>query len=81
MLYSITFCSHSEVASDVVSGVFVRQAVLNNYAKFDYPELHCCQDSRLTAVGNVIFNNFITDFPSQVASDVESVVTVEDVGM
>ena len=53
MAYSVTFCCLPEVASDVMSGRFVRQIIVANAVKFGYSKLQVLQifDSRSSEVG------------------------------
>ena len=56
--YLITFCSRTEAASDVISGLFVRPVVLNTRVNFNDPSLNRSRESPSESVGSGIFDSF-----------------------
>ena len=56
--YLIVFCSRPEEASDIVSGRFVRLAVLDKCIQFCDHRLNYSQETRPEAVGGGIFDRF-----------------------
>ena len=56
--YIITFCSRTEAASDVISGVFVRPVVFDKSLKFHDPSLNRSGKILPKAVLIGIFDSF-----------------------
>ena len=54
----IAFCNLPEVASDVISGKFLRPVVLNKCVNFRDPGLECSREIPPEAGGGGIFDSF-----------------------
>ena len=78
--YLVAVCNRPEGASDVISGQFVRQIVLEKFVKCGHPRLNRSREIPLEAVGSGIFDSFCYNFQPEVDSDVISGVAIDFVG-
>ena len=58
--YLITFCSRTDAASEVISGRFLGQIVLDKPVKFGGRSLNCSREILPKAVVRSIFDSFFT---------------------
>ena len=77
----MSFLSRPEVASDVISGMFVAPVVLDKRVKFHDSSLNRSQKISLEAVGGGIFDRFPAryNFRREVDNDVISGMAVDNV--
>ena len=82
MQYLVAFCSRPEGTSDVISGRFVGQTVLEKCVKFGYPRFNRSREFPPTTVGSGIIDSFFRyNFQPEVDNGVTSGVAIYYVGM